>query len=121
MEITSIEITPNPNSEDDYWAKVKFKGQAAVTGNYKNNVDDEFLADSISFRVDDGSSNLLPRLSHDTRFTWFTFSNQDLAKETFSPPGSEGVATVVIDNYVIYYAPTEVWNTAELIEAVEKH
>jgi len=47
------------------------------------------------------------------------FSNSEEANQAFSPEGSQGRARVKIDDYTINYAPTEVYNTARLIEVIE--
>ncbi len=62
---------------------------------------------------------MLPKLEHDERYLWFVFSNNQKANEVFAPEESEGKAKVLIKNYEINYATTEVWNLAELGEVIE--
>ncbi len=115
MRIVSLEI--HPENGADYDAYICFEGEATVTGTFKHMKDDEFLGDEISFKVDEASQGILPKLRHDERYVWFTFSNREAAAEAFGPPGSEGTATVTIKDYCINYAHTEIWNTAELTKA----
>jgi len=51
----------------------------------------------------------------DTRAVWFCFDNSETIKDRFAPVGSEGTATVTIDNYTIQSYPIETYNTATLI------
>lgn len=120
MQVVSVETTQNPSDPDDYWATVEFKGQAKLEGTYKYNSDHEFLGDNVSFIVDVSSSDTLPKLENDTRYSWLVFKNIERSQEVFGPPGSEGTATIVIEDYVINYYPSEVYNTADLVEVIEK-
>ena len=71
----------------------------------------------ISFKVDEESEALLPKLAHDQRYVWFMFMNHDEAEKALGAAGTEGKAAVTIKNYSINYAHTEIWNTAELVKA----
>lgn len=114
MEIIALEVF-------EYAARVEFSGEATVTGEYKHHEDDEFLAGEIAFKVADESMKQLPKMTDDERYLWFVFANKETAEAAFGPPGSEGQATVIIQQYTINYAPTEVWNTAKLIKVIEKN
>lgn len=115
LSIGKVEV--HNASDEDYDAMVSFEGEVTVSGTFKHNKDDEFLDHEITFVVDEGSDNLLPKLAHDQRYVWFMFMNHDEAEKAFGAPGTEGKATVTIRNYCINYAHTEVWNTAELVKA----
>ena len=115
FRITKVEV--HNASDEDYDAYVSFEGEVTVSGTFKHNLDDEFLDHEISFRVDDESVALLPMLAHDKRDVWFMFMNHDEAESSLGAPGKEGKATVTIKNYNIYYAHTEIWNTADLVKA----
>lgn len=117
MKIISLEI--HPENGEDYDAYISFEGEATVSGKFKHMKDDEFLGDEIVFEVDKESESKLPKLQHDERYVWFTFTNRDAAEKALGPSGSGGTATVTIKNYGINYAHTEIWNTAELVK-VEK-
>ncbi|MGE5677760.1 MAG: lipoprotein [Pseudomonadota bacterium] len=115
LKISKVEV--HNASDEDYDAVVSFDGEVTVSGTFKHNKDDEFLDHEISFVVDEGSVDQLPKLAHDQRYVWFMFMNHDEAEKSFGVPGTEGKATVTIKNYCINYAHTEVWNTAELVKA----
>lgn len=117
LTITKIEV--NNADNEDYDANVDFEGEVTVSGTFKHNLNDEFFDHEITFKVDDESADLLPKLAHDQRYVWFMFMNHDEAEKLLGAPGTEGKATVTIKNYGIKYAHTEIWNTAELV-SVEK-
>ena len=119
MTVKTVSITPWQN-DDSYSAVVEFEGRVTVPGNFKINKNDEFLGNLVSFIPDEESSAVLPRLSHDTRYSWFVFKNTDKVKDIFSSQGEEGLTTIVIDNYVINYAPSDVYNTAVFMELVAR-
>lgn len=122
MKVKAVEVKPNlnPGNEDNYSARVEFEGKTQILGTYKINKDDEFLDNLVSFIPDEESAAKLPKLSHDTRYVWFVFENTDKSLATFKTQGNEELATIIIDNYIINYAPTEVYNTAILIELVAR-
>ena len=114
MRITEIELGGETSS--NYTGTVAFTGEIIVSGTYKHNNEDEFLGHEISFEVDKEYSSILPKFTHDERTVWFVFDNYSEAEKLFGPPGSEGKAIVVIDDYTLRYAPTETWNSARLIK-----
>jgi len=122
LKIEKINITDNPDksSVDKYWATVRFSGKVEITGSFKINQGDEFLGDSISFKPDDISDLKLPKLLHDSRYTWFVFENTDAVKQALSFNGAEGFATVIIDNYTINYSPSDAYNTAIFIDIIAR-
>jgi len=113
LKVVNIEVSNG--EEEDYDAYVDFEGEITVSGTFKHNLDDEFLDNEISFRVDEESAEKLPKLAHDQREVWFMFMNHDEAEEALGAAGTEGKATVTINNYSIKYAHTEIWNTADLV------
>jgi len=115
LKIIRVEV--NSPEEEDYEAYVDFEGEVTVSGTFKHNLNDEFLDHEISFRVDEESEDLLPKLAHDQRYVWFMFMNHDEAEKALGAAGTEGKATVTIRNYSINYAHTEIWNTADLVIA----
>jgi hypothetical protein len=118
LSITKIEV--NNANDADYDANVDFEGEVTISGTFKHNLNDEFFDHEITFKVDDESADLLPKLAHDQRYVWFMFMNHDEAEKLLGAPGTEGKATVTIRNYGIKYAHTEIWNTAELVKADKK-
>src|SRR5690606_5662483 len=121
-KIGSMSITHLSVSEEEapsFGANVQFSGVVTVQGTYHYQPEHEFLGNEISFKVDDESLTQLPKLIQDERYIWFTFENQEEAitlLDISEQEKSEGEATVIIDNYKINYAPTEIWNTATLIQ-----
>lgn len=101
---------------------IKFSGETTITGTYKYYGDNEaFLANNVFFEnLDSASLSKIPKVVSDTRNIWFGFSNQDYAKSIFGSKGSFGTATIVINDYTINLAQSEVWNTATLIKVIEK-
>lgn len=114
--LTVCKVEVHNASDEDYDAYVDFEGKVTISGTFKHNIDDEFLDHEISFNVDEESVDMLPKLAHDQRYVWFMFMNHDEAEKALGTPGTEGKATVTIENYSIKYAHTEIWNTADLAE-----
>ncbi|NLK35049.1 MAG: lipoprotein [Gracilibacteraceae bacterium] len=112
-----IKVQVDSPEVEDYDAYVDFEGEVTVSGTFKHNLNDEFLDHEISFKVDEESEALLPKLAHDQRYAWFMFMNHDEAEKALGAAGTEGKAAVTIKNYSINYAHTEIWNTAELVKA----
>jgi hypothetical protein len=121
MTVEYIEIYPglDPENEGNYLATVKFSGKISISGNYISHEDQPLLGRSVLFYPSEDSKDLLPRLSHDTGEVWFQFENYPAAVGLLGEPGSEGKATIVIDNYTINYS-MEVVHTAQVIEVIEK-
>lgn len=102
----------------DISAKVAFKGEATISGTYKYDPNHEFI-DGVQFIVDEESAKKLPKWARDERYVWMMFTNDEEVRDVLGieeGKESEGSLTVVIDDYVINYAPTEVWNTATFVE-----
>jgi hypothetical protein len=119
MTVVSVE-TGEPYRDSEYPARVQFSGPVTLSGEYTCYPEDhEFLAGLVAFKVDPAEEEKLPRLKHDERYPWLVFSNQEAAR-IFGPPGGQGQAKVVIDRYQIHYAPSEVYNQAELVEVVQE-
>ncbi len=118
LSVSKVEVH-NANDED-YDAYVDFEGEVTVSGTFKHNLNDDFLDHEISFKVEEESEALLPKLAHDQRYVWFMFMNHDEAEQALGAAGTEGKATVTIKNYGIKYAHTEIWNTADLVRVDKK-
>lgn len=119
MKVTKISV--NDIDKDSYTARVRFSGEATVTGTYTHHKDDEMIGCEIRFEVDEQSAGNLPREKSDTRRTWFVFENHDEAEQLLGPPGTEGRATVVIDDYFVNLTYSCEYNLARLVKAsVEK-
>jgi hypothetical protein len=118
LNITKIEV--NNANDEDYDANVDFEGEVTVSGTFKHNLNDEFFDHEITFKVDEESAAKLPMLAHDQRYVWFMFMNHDEAEKALGVAGTEGKATVTIENYSIKYAHTEIWNTADMVKVEKK-
>lgn len=104
---------------------IGFSGEAIITGTYHNDkVDPQTgFGGTVCFdSLDEQSKDKIPSIMwyYDERYISFCFSNQELAREIFKPEGSEGVATIVIDDYVINKMPAEVTDMAKLVKVVSK-
>lgn len=104
---------------------IGFTGETTITGTYHNNKIDPqtgFGGEVCFDSLDEQSKDKIPSIVWlYEEYTNFCFSNQDLAKENFNPEGSEGVATIVIDEYVINKAPAEVTDKARLVKVISKN
>lgn len=117
LKVTKVEV--HNAGDEDYDAYVDFEGEVTVSGTFTHNLNDEFFDHEITFKVDEESAAMLPKLAHDQRYVWFMFMNHDEAEKALGDPGTEGKATVTIKNYSIKYAHTEIWNTADFVKADE--
>ncbi|KUO49984.1 MAG: hypothetical protein APF76_05835 [Desulfitibacter sp. BRH_c19] len=119
MTITSIiHLDSDPAN---FQALINLSGATTISGQYVHYDNHETLGNIVVFVVNEDSLAVLPQLEQDERYIWFSFSNQDEAKEAFGKPGSKGTATIVIDDYQINFAESyDLGNMAKLIEVVEK-
>lgn len=99
---------------------VGFSGQVTLTGSFEYfPPDDEFFPEVVCFFPDETSAGRLPVMAGDGRNVWFCFDNVDEARRVFGGQPGTGTATVTIDAYTIHRYPSEVVNTAVLLEAVD--
>ncbi|MDP2630674.1 MAG: thrombospondin type 3 repeat-containing protein, partial [Candidatus Uhrbacteria bacterium] len=112
--------SPEPMSQDNI--KVRFQGDATITGNWVLN---EFVNEGYRVcmtTLTDPSRAKLPRLDVDMRKFEICFSNDAFARSQFSPLGASGTATVAISDYVYNLGaamgPTSAF--AELVSAQSK-
>lgn len=109
---------------------MQFKGEVQITGSYffsapMGVVGEGGKVKSKDYKwvcisgLDEQSLNKLPHPVEKTNGTVFCFDNNDYAFEQFSPVGSKGRATVVIDNYTINIYPSEVHDTATLVRVAK--
>ncbi len=105
----------------NFEAVIKLAGAVTISGQYAHYENHEILGNSVIFIVDEQSLAVLPQLKQDERYIWFSFSNQDEAKEAFGKVGSKGTATIVVDEYQINFSKNYSFgNMAKLVEVVEK-
>lgn len=95
---------------------IEFEGKVVISGNYEYDTVPGMRL--VCLCPDPISREKLPKIDSLTPES-FCFSNQEIAKNRFGPPGSKGEAVVAIDNYKVTmfdgYAPY-----AELIKTIEK-
>jgi len=103
-------------TETDHISAVSFSGSVVLKGEYLFSADkDFFLYDSVCFKPDDESYLILPKMDNDKPA--ICFSNQDVAKNRYGPRGSQGEATIIIDNFIIKTP----FAGAELIKTIKKN
>lgn len=118
LEITSLEVS-DPTAPY-LTAHVTFTGEVTVSGTVTAYDDHEQFGDAVCVSaVDPVSERSLPRMLQDTRYAWFCFTNSDVASAEVFDPGTTTATTVVVDQFTINYAPTEMWNTARLLRVEE--
>lgn len=97
-------------------AFVQFKGKVEVTGKISYFEPGGFMAEAVCLGdLDEDSLAKMPKIISDTRVVWFCFNDLEAAKKLRLHTETKPV-TVVIDNYLIIYHPSEVYNTADLVE-----
>ncbi|MBI4215641.1 MAG: hypothetical protein HY602_02870 [Parcubacteria group bacterium] len=105
-------------------SKIKFKGKTSLSGVYHYYGSDYigYLKNTVCFdNLDTFSILKVPQMAGRKIPVWFCFSNQELAKKWFGPPGSTGIATIVIDYYEMNTYPSEVWDIARLVDVWGKN
>jgi hypothetical protein len=115
------DIPPNYLSVNDL--SIGFSGETTITGAYQNRKTDPYTgADpKVCFGdLDEQSKDKIPSIIWSVDYGVFCFSNQNLARESFSPEGSTGIATIVIDDYTINKLPAEVTDMARLVKVISK-
>ncbi len=110
-----------PLSINDVTAE--FSGRVTVTGSYDYTAEGEpsMMGEFIRFDITDSDFLAkLPQIKDDDMPVWFGFTNMSFAKEALGlgNKGTTGTATIIIDNYTINRYPSEVFNSAALIEVI---
>ncbi len=121
--LTVVSVGPVPGisfplSMDDVDAK--FSGSVTLSGTYDYSFSDFSGQDMACFAISDPKEKIkLPQLyGVDDQNSRFCFSNLQKAKEVFGPTYGSGHATITIDHYELTYAPAEVFNQAQLLNAI---
>ena len=113
--ITEIEASYSGDYLDSL--KMDFKGQKTVKGALGYSKDNPYHP--LYFFVDESSYDLFPYAIGDTRDIWFTFSNYD---EVINMLDDKEVSykncEIIIEDYYIYFAPTEVANSSKLLSII---
>ncbi len=105
----NINIKPN--------SKIVFEGKITLTGQYIQSGPSAVVPiTEVCFeKLEPSSEVLLPKLSDDTRATWFCFNNPDNALQKLKVGEQNNNRTIEIENYTINHYPSEVYNTADLV------
>lgn len=103
---------------------VEFTGSIVISGNFNyfnlkqsNDLSSAFYG-KICVQADKESLIKIPKLDN----TWngpICFSNTDVAKNRFGPPGNQGKALVAIDNFRLRIGDAYPYDEAELIKTIE--
>ncbi|MEX0649655.1 MAG: hypothetical protein WD200_01490 [Candidatus Andersenbacteria bacterium] len=125
MTITAI----GPWSEElyeetlPYNAKVQFTGQETISGTITSIDPFNSPLGGYEMKVDPVFSSIIPRIASASRRSdgsYLHLRGNLVGKEFVGPYGSEWRATIVIDDYLIEQAETEVSDSADLIKVVSK-
>ncbi len=98
-------------------AIVRFFGNVNLTGKYYQAKNPAITCFDVTGTT---SVKLLPREKSETKIPSFCFSNQDLAKKLLGPVGSQGTATIQINQYDLYLSNTATTNGAQLTKVYSK-
>ena len=106
-------------SKDNF--RITFSGQATLSGSYyiRDGTEMGIGGKYVTFTPDESSFSRLPRERYAGEFGYaksFTLNNYEKAVELLMPNGKKGTATIVIDNYTLVGYPSEISNSADLIE-----
>lgn len=104
-------------SFSEYNVRYDFDGEIVVSGTWSYV---EPFADSWCFDVDDSSKMKLPKLSNDSRKSWFCFADDGFAEKELGPHENKGEGIIVIKDYSLVYAEAEVFNLAKLVKIITK-
>jgi len=108
-------------SEDEKIYEIHFKGKKILSGKYEyNDKNDQFWPDSYAFYPDENSIKLLPVMNFDQRMVWFIFSNPRKDEILKKLKGKTGKVTLEIQDFQIFYYPSELANKAFLIQMIKQ-
>ncbi len=121
QKIISIDIR---EADDGFYlgAFIDFKGKIEISGEYRYRMFDEMFGEYLAFTVNESDYSKIPILENDTRGQWFMIDNLEQAKEMLDISGNSdivGKATIVIEDFEIGCYPSEVWNSANVINVLD--
>lgn len=105
-------------AEIDNLTKIVFKGEVELTGTYYHETSDLSFGRVVRFVPDEASSVLLPRIRQEVSSVAFILSDYDKVAGDFGEIGTEGYATITVDEYSIGYGVSNAYNQAKLIDVV---
>ncbi len=117
MTIKSIAAFGTRQALANDYAKVQFSGETTISGIVENSSSDLGLGCINITDLDTTSLARLPNIKGDDR-NGFCLTD-DVAKSEF-PEGKKYNVTVIVDDYLVDIAPTEVRNSATLVKVVTK-
>lgn len=106
--------------------EVRFEGQQTITGKYTyyDQVEDSAVynpSHTVQFYATPSDQLPFGDVNYTSSKSGFVcFENEEFAKSSFGPVGSSGTATVVINNYRLFYEVSEGCSQAELVSVVQK-
>lgn len=113
MEAVKVEKVNQDKNLGNNNMSATFTGKVTVAGTYVQRTG--LVKGACMEDLDNYSEQKLPRVKTDERNVWFCFSNENEAKRKLEGKEEENV-TVTIDDYTYKHHPSEVKNTARLIE-----
>lgn len=123
MRVVSIDpaVESLPLSAENL--KVRFEGEAIVTGKYSYDPGPGMGPAVLFGDLTAESEKKVPKLLGQAA-SWFGFTNESSAEQAFAPAArgaAKGDATIKIKNYTYIYVPAEAWSTAELVSVICKN
>lgn len=101
--------------------KITFSGQLKISGEYliTDGSEPGIGMKFVTFTPDSSSLSLLPKEENASQYGYsksFVFNDYEKAVKALTSKGKNGIATVTIDNYTLVSYPSEVNNSADLIQ-----
>lgn len=108
---------------------IKFNGEISVSGTYTNyQVANSIMSGQVCFNVQKQDLYKFPVIITSTSNQniilseeFFCFDNRKLAKNEFSPEGSSGQASIIINDFQIFARSIDGWDSATLISVSKKY
>ena len=95
---------------------IEFGGEVTLTGEYYYANSDMVLDQHCFGSLDEISIKKLPQLSSDKRPIWFCFENKEQVERILG--GKDGMATIVIDRYILNIYPSEIFSKARFKDVI---
>jgi hypothetical protein len=106
--VKAVNMVPALDRPRDFVGTISFEGEATVRGRFRYRATGEDLC----FYVDTEDAGKLPRLVHDSRIAGFCFEEPLVTAEAVTV---DTTVAIIISDYVVAYAFTDVTDTARLI------
>jgi hypothetical protein len=106
--VKTVNMVPALDRPRDFVGTVSFEGEATVRGRFAYRERGEDLC----FYVDAADAGKLPRIAQDSRIALFCFDGAPVPAERVT---TDTTVAIVISDYVLTYAFTDVTDTARLV------